>query len=541
MGEVYRAFDVTLERRVALKVLPPDVLDDVERVRRFVQEARAASALNHPNIVTVYEIGQSDVITISGEGRAHFIAMELIDGATLRAHMQSDPLPRVLEMLAQAAEGLAKAHGSGIVHRDLKPDNIMVTSDGYAKVVDFGLAKLIERTEDVRLTQEGMMVGTIGYMSPEQVQGLDLDWRSDVFAFGCIVYEACAGRRPFEGGMAVDTMHRIVFAEPDPLESAAPGTPPEVCSLVAEALRKNRDARTLSMRDFATRLRLAADALQRSSHGGGRTADRVTVAPVPLVPVNAHSSGPAIPAPVRPDAKTRAFPLGAWVARAAVLAVALFVVWTWVTIPDIEILRSTNPEVAGQWVELDDVSDEMRDATVNRIDENFYERLPRNSDNAKKIVMASWEQRSLPRIVSPITVATAREIYAEGSSNPLFVARSWVHGFVMERSLSRDRILELYLNTTQFREVQGIGDATHQIFDVRTSRLDERQAAYLLGLTDDKPERRAAAPKRTGSKPKSPPKSDPVEPVVVDPQPASGTPPSVDAPAPDATPAASEG
>jgi eukaryotic-like serine/threonine-protein kinase len=169
MGEVYKAHDLTLERPVALKVLPPSLLDDVDRVRRFVQEAKSASALNHPNIVTIYEIGQSSVKLADGTSPGdpiHYIAMEFIEGTTLRNLIYSDvPRVEILYLLAQVADGLAKAHAAGIVHRDLKPDNVMVTNDQFAKVVDFGLAKLTERKghkSDPKLTQEGMVVGTVG-------------------------------------------------------------------------------------------------------------------------------------------------------------------------------------------------------------------------------------------------------------------------------------------------------------------------------------------------------------------------------------------
>src|SRR6185295_44638 len=198
MGEVYLAEDTSLHRRVALKVLPASVASDQDRMRRFKQEAAAAASLNHPNIAHIYEIGESD--------GTNFIAMEYVDGVTLRqkVHDEDPELPRLLRHLQHIAEGLAKAHSSGIVHRDLKPDNIMISNDGHAKVLDFGLAKLIEEqtqvgTEDPTLvfsaepvnpplTSPGLILGTSGYMSPEQAPGKtrDVDNRSDIFSFGCI-------------------------------------------------------------------------------------------------------------------------------------------------------------------------------------------------------------------------------------------------------------------------------------------------------------------------------------------------------------------
>src|SRR5213592_1924833 len=202
MGEVYLAGDEQLHRKVALKVLPVDVASHPDRMRRFKQEATAAAALNHPNIAHVYEIGESD--------GTHFIAMEFVDGETLREKIYrvNAPLSKLLKYLNQVAEGLSKAHAAGIVHRDLKPENIMVTRDDYAKVLDFGLAKLVEqqRTFDsgqvgsseiaTAIMQQqsipGMVMGTIGYMSPEQASGRvnEIDHRSDIFSFGCILFES---------------------------------------------------------------------------------------------------------------------------------------------------------------------------------------------------------------------------------------------------------------------------------------------------------------------------------------------------------------
>src|SRR5438094_530068 len=217
MGEVYMAQDTVLDRAVALKVLPPELMKSEERVRRFIQEAKSASSLNHPHIVTIYEIGKAEVRgTDPGDAAAvpstaiHFIAMELISGETLKQkiHHEKTDLRTLLRFLAQAAEGLAKAHAAGIVHRDLKPENIMISRDGYAKVLDFGLAKLTEQRESTAdataaltttrdQTREGAVMGTVAYMSPEQVQARPVDHRSDVFSFGSILYEAATRAKPF--------------------------------------------------------------------------------------------------------------------------------------------------------------------------------------------------------------------------------------------------------------------------------------------------------------------------------------------------------
>src|SRR5256884_2849267 len=211
MGEVYLAEDTRLHRKVALKILPAEVAANQDRMRRFEQEAQAAAALSHPHIAQIFEVGEY-------EG-THFIAMEFVDGVTLRAkiHTEHTELRRLLKYLQQVAEGLAKAHAAGIVHRDLKPDNIMITRDDYAKILDFGLAKLIEPQKPLgsgsaassevgtaimaQHSLAGMVMGTAGYMSPEQAQGKveQIDQRSDIFSFGCILFEAVTGREAFEG------------------------------------------------------------------------------------------------------------------------------------------------------------------------------------------------------------------------------------------------------------------------------------------------------------------------------------------------------
>jgi serine/threonine protein kinase/sugar lactone lactonase YvrE len=277
MGDVYRARDERLGRDVALKVLPPLITDDRERVDRFAQEAKSASALNHPHIVVIYEIGQARpsyiVQSIAEKPRAeelHYIAMELVDGETLREFLGGRPsLARRLEILAQTADGLAKAHAAGIVHRDLKPDNVMISAEGYAKVVDFGLAKLVEPptgwnplgadSPTMRaITRQGELIGTAGYMSPEQILGKNIDQRSDVFSFGCIVYEAVTARRPFEGDSFVDTLHQVIHAEPRAIEHPDERVQHELQRLVGKCLVKERENRYQSLRDVALDLRALA-------------------------------------------------------------------------------------------------------------------------------------------------------------------------------------------------------------------------------------------------------------------------------------------
>ena len=296
MGEVYLAQDRTLERNVALKILPPELVKDEDRVRRFGLEAKSASSLSHPNIVTIYEIGHDAVRSpgAADSGPVHYISMELVSGKTLGALIHEDraDLRTLVGYLAQAAEGLAKAHAAGIVHRDLKPGNIMVSSDGFAKVLDFGLAKLTERatafgrsdiTEEPTLARDGSavgsVVGTAGYMSPEQVQGKAVDHRSDIFSFGCILYEAATRRKPFAAETGIETMHKILNEKPVPVEELNDKVPAELRRLVRRCLAKSPDQRVQSAKDLAIDLREIAeeyDALSASatsaSHGSGTAA-----------------------------------------------------------------------------------------------------------------------------------------------------------------------------------------------------------------------------------------------------------------------------
>lgn len=320
MGQVYRARDSRLGRDIALKVLPHGLTGDRERVDRFAQEAKAASALNHPHIVAIYEIGQarpSPVIQpITEKGRhdeVHYIAMELVEGVTLREFLASSPsLARSLEILAQTAEGLGKAHAAGIVHRDLKPDNVMVSSEGYAKIVDFGLAKLVEPTRGwnplgadsptVRaITQQGDLMGTAGYMSPEHILGRPVDQRSDIFSFGCMLQEAITGRRPFEGDSFVDTLHSVLHDTPPPIGWSDPVVRHDLQRIVSKCLIKDREQRYQSIRDVAIDL---------------RTLERELEAPHPVAP----DAPAALPAP----------PRGRRIAMAGVIAVLVLAAAGWI-------------------------------------------------------------------------------------------------------------------------------------------------------------------------------------------------------------------
>jgi serine/threonine protein kinase/tetratricopeptide (TPR) repeat protein len=262
MGEIYLAEDVRLGRKVALKLLPKQFTADEDRVRRFEQEARAASALNHPNILTIYEIGRAP---LGEENDAHFIATEYIEGETLRERMRRflSPLDESIEIGLQIAQALQAAHAAGIMHRDIKPENVMVRPDGYVKVLDFGLAKLTETsipmidTEAATIiraeTNPGTVLGTVTHMSPEQARGLRVDARSDIFSLGVILYELIAGIFPFAGPTASDILAAILRVEPPPMSRAE--VPEELNRIVAQTLKKDCEDRYQAIGDLIADLR----------------------------------------------------------------------------------------------------------------------------------------------------------------------------------------------------------------------------------------------------------------------------------------------
>ncbi len=261
MGEVYVARDVRLDRNVAIKILPAEFAADGDRLRRFEREARAASALNHPNIVTIYELGQRD--------STHYIAMELVRGKTLREFFVAGSLPikTAIDIAAQISEGLAKAHEAGIAHRDIKPANLMVTSDGLVKILDFGLAKLAPKSDAVTeidsqpelQTKLGMVLGTPEYMSPEQASGLTADFRSDQFSFGLVLYEMVTGKRAFRRSTIAETIVAVLREQPQSIAAQAPDAPAPLCWAIDRCLAKDPNQRYASTRDLARELAAIRD------------------------------------------------------------------------------------------------------------------------------------------------------------------------------------------------------------------------------------------------------------------------------------------
>ena len=299
MGEVYLAEDLSLGRKAAIKILPEQFTQDPERVRRFEQEARSASALNHPNIITIYEIGKH-------EG-SHFIATEYIEGDTLRQRINARTLTLIdaLEIAIQSASALQAAHNAGIAHRDIKPENIMLRPDGYVKLLDFGLAKLTEQnstgelpadleaqTKSLFETHPGMVIGTVAYMSPEQARGIRVDGRTDIFSLGIVLYEMISGRRPFTGATTSDMIAALLVSEPAGLTKHLPQTPAELERIVKKMLVKERDERYQSAQEVVSDLKRVKSRIEFASETDQTAFLEPPTAPLPSASLASFESDP---------------------------------------------------------------------------------------------------------------------------------------------------------------------------------------------------------------------------------------------------------
>ena len=337
MGDVYKAQDTRLNRFVAIKVLPAKMSSDPERRRRFIQEAQAASALNHPNIITIYDI--------VSDGDEQFMVMEFVAGQTLHDAITAGglPVPQVLQYGTQMADALGAAHAAGIIHRDLKPSNVMITPSGRVKILDFGLAKLTDLNPSQGnpdlgpLTQEGAILGTVSYMSPEQAEGKQVDARSDIFSFGSVLYEMITGRRAFDAGSSISTLTAVLRDDVKPMADVVPDTPPLLEAIISRCLPKDPNTRWQSMHDVEK----ALAGLQRTMESeifyaptvplgrmsvpvprpASETAT-VTTHPVPLPPLTAAPGVIPPPPPISAAAPIAPPPLPVPIAPAAPVAAA---------------------------------------------------------------------------------------------------------------------------------------------------------------------------------------------------------------------------
>ncbi len=286
MGVVYKAEDTTLERTVALKFLAQHLLDDEEAKERFLREAKAAAALDHPNICTVYEIAEVDGKT--------FIAIAYLEGESLEEHITKGPLSLkdALDFARQTADGLQAAHNKGVFHRDIKPANIIVSPEGRATVMDFGLARL---TEASRLTKVNTAMGTVAYMSPEQAQGMEVDSRTDVWALGCVLYEMVSGQRPFQGVYDQALLYEIVHEEPAALTGLRTGVPVELEFVATKCLAKDAEDRYQAAKEVAVDLRTLAEKLKSGRSTILRTTQMTGAVPATMTPTQTVNPAKALP------------------------------------------------------------------------------------------------------------------------------------------------------------------------------------------------------------------------------------------------------
>ena len=309
MGEVWLATELRLGRKVALKLLPAELTRDPVRIQRFEQEARAASALTHPNVCTIHALGETD-------DAQHYIAMEYVEGETLRQRLSTTRLSirEALDIAIQVAAALSAAHAAGIIHRDIKPENVMRRPDGFVKVLDFGLAKLAPAARDVAAadttrtmlkTDAGLVVGTAAYMSPEQARGQEVDARTDIWSLGVLLYEMVAGRSPFAGPTGTDVLAAILDREPAPLARFEPDAPGEVQRILTKTLRKDRSQRYQTIQDLLLDLQALREDSQSYARSGNTPVTAITTEPPTGSSTDRRSPVPAQASPVARGGRRR--------------------------------------------------------------------------------------------------------------------------------------------------------------------------------------------------------------------------------------------
>jgi hypothetical protein len=474
MGEVYRARDNRLGREVALKILAADISDDPTRRQRFEVEARAVAALNHPNIVAVYDVGT--------DGGVSFIVSELVDGEPIRG--ATFGLRKTLDIAVQIASGLAAAHDAGITHRDLKPDNILLRRDGRIKILDFGLAKMraaprAAATETMTVnTEPGTVMGTVGYMSPEQVRGLDVDHRSDIFSFGVILHELLSGRRPFEGETSVDTMQAILRLEVPDLPATVPGT---LRQIVSHCLEKEPSNRFQSARDLG----FALSAMAQSGSGSAAAAmpahrgwpqRRTLLAVVVLVLLVGATAGVVSwLRPSAPQAWTGVFLGGPEIARFPRLAPDGHTLAFLAAVDDIDQVGVMKPD-SGNWGVL-----------THSVDKGYCGAVSWSPDGSK-IYYDRWTD--VPRgIYSVPVLGGAEQLVVEDAGLP----EALLDGSLLAVRYNADRQLQLFRFWPETGRLQWFPLEVSSAFGSPIRAFPEGKQAVVIGTLESPVRQRAQA------------------------------------------------
>jgi adenylate cyclase len=506
MGEVYLAHDAQLDRPVALKLLPVGVTQDADRLRRFQQEARATSALNHPNILTIYEIGET--------AGTHFIATEFIDGTTLRDQMARErmKIDEILDVSIQVASALAAAHEAGIIHRDIKPENIMLRKDGYVKVLDFGLAKLTEQHAStgphaltLADTGPGIVIGTVIYMSPEQARGLKVDARTDIFSFGVVLYEMLAGRAPFGGPTPSDVIVSILDREPQPLMLFVPEAAPEMQRIISKALAKERDERYQSVTEMLADLRGLKRGLEFATIGTQTTA-----------PVELPSPATEMTMP-RAEAQTVRVGLGERETNDSQAAATVRLDSNQPATPEIaHVLFMDIVGFSKHRIHQQSYLQQKLNEIVSKTDE-----FRRAQAQNQIICKSTGDGMALVFFVDPeAPVRCALQISRELLSNPDVLLRMGIHSGPVLRTIDANRQSDvagsginiaqrvmdcgdaghILLSKTMAEVVQEIGDLDEQLDDLGTTRVKHGVEVHLFNLHTDElgnPLRPSALPQPT--------------------------------------------